>query len=48
MLRDDVIILTAIEARSELDYTNSFHLFGTKLTQWILPGELYIDCYGIL
>ena len=20
-------------------YTNSFHLFGTKLTQWILPSE---------
>ena len=27
-------------------YTNSFHLFGTKLTQLILPDELYIDRYS--
>ena len=23
-------------------------LFGTKLTQWILPGEINIDCYCFL
>ena len=26
---------------------NSLYLL-TKLTQWILPGEHWIDCYGIL
>ena len=35
MLRDDVIIRAAIEI-----YTNSSCLFGTKLAQWILSGEL--------
>ena len=35
-------------AKVNLINTNSFRLFGKKLTQRILPGELKINCYGIL
>ena len=27
-------------------YTTSYCSFGNKLTQWILPGEIYIDSYS--
>ena len=44
---NDVIIWAAIEAHVEI---NSVHKqpMEQKLAQWILPGDLCIDHYGIL
>ena len=36
-----LLVLDKTHSVGMLDtYTNSFHLFGTKLTQLVLPGEL--------
>ena len=46
--RNHMAVIEAHKWKLKLIYTSSFRLFKKKLTQWILPGELKIDHYGIL